>query len=614
MKLRPYQETALRAFERSREKACLIVAPTGAGKGTMATELLVRSHRARKRAVFIVHRREIAHDITERLAARGVQVAQTLRSDRMVRVISVQQALNAHVLPVDLLIVDEAHHYAADEWRQVIENIGCRRICGFTATPQRADGRPLGDMFGKIIDTISYSQLTAMGLLVPARVLRPAQNLNNDLAQDPVDVYLRHAKGQQALIFVRRVDDANLVRDRLRQAGITAESVHAKTDKAKRDETMRRLEAGEIRAVTNVGTLTEGVDVPHVSVCILARPCAHASTYVQIVGRVLRAAPGKKLATVIDLVGASHRHGLPGANLDYNLEGDGLHVKQERQREDSRSGPSGPHREQEVLDLDLEVVHTYAISRPKEPPAPVVPKTKYKPEPAPKPAKPLRCLQLKPGGWWYYRRYTKDSGNSVTIALHTQDQAEAEHLRDLAEAGDLDAFEAGRNANRVKYGKKKYNPKSRPTPVARSDGFLFQDRGFWVLMWREHGVKRRLGLSTKDEAEAKETHRIFLEEGEEAARRDVLQRKRQGASIWQNRESQWWYLSAWNPDKTQKIKYALKTTDQAAAERMKALFVAGDLKAFEQAILFGADRYQADAYRRRKKGLARGRAARRAAE
>ena len=155
----------------------------------------------------------------------------------------------------------------------------------------------------------------------------------------------------------------------------------------------------------------------------------------------------------------------------------------------------------------------------------------------------------------------------------------------------------------------RYRPNSRPAPAARTEGFIFQDKGFWFLMWREHGQKRRLGLCTKDEAEARETHRIFLAQGEEAARADVLARKRSAASIWRNRQSRWWYLTAWNDAKTDKVKYALGTKDEEKAKRMLELFKAGKRKEFERMCPEGLDAMHKDADRRRAESVMRAQAA-----
>ncbi len=68
-------------------------------------------------------------------------------------------------------------------------------------------------------------------------------------------------------------------------------------------------------------TLTEGFDHPPTEVCLLARGCSHVGTYLQMVGRVLRPAPGKTDAIVIDLSGISWIHGTPTEDRQYSLDG-----------------------------------------------------------------------------------------------------------------------------------------------------------------------------------------------------------------------------------------------------------------------------------------------------
>ncbi len=76
----------------------------------------------------------------------------------------------------------------------------------------------------------------------------------------------------------------------------------------------------------NVGTLTEGIDVVTAACCILAKRVGHAGALLQMVGRVLRAAPGKGFATLIDLCGSVHKHGLPEADREYSLDGKAIRL------------------------------------------------------------------------------------------------------------------------------------------------------------------------------------------------------------------------------------------------------------------------------------------------
>jgi superfamily II DNA or RNA helicase len=228
MELRDYQAEALHKVERREAHSVLVVAPTGAGKGTMAAELLTWAASRKRRAVFCVHRRELAADMRKRLEARGIRVADDSPARAWVHVLTVQTLLRSGrptKNEIDIFVVDEAHHYAADEWNKVIEVVSPRKIIGFTATPQRPDGRSMGDMFSELVDAVSYSELLSRGFVVPCRVLRPHAHLVHELAQHPADAYMRYGRGEQALMFVARVVDANAAVERLREYGVPAAAI-----------------------------------------------------------------------------------------------------------------------------------------------------------------------------------------------------------------------------------------------------------------------------------------------------------------------------------------------------------------------------------------------------
>jgi hypothetical protein len=100
--------------------------------------------------------------------------------------------------------------------------------------------------------------------------------------------------------------------------------VHGEQPADERADVLRRFRAGELDAVANVFVLSEGFDDPAVSVCILARKPAHAGTFLQMVGRVLRPAPGKTHATLVDLCGSVFGHGPPDLEREYSLDGEAI--------------------------------------------------------------------------------------------------------------------------------------------------------------------------------------------------------------------------------------------------------------------------------------------------
>ena len=78
----------------------------------------------------------------------------------------------------------------------------------------------------------------------------------------------------------------------------------------------------ETKVICNCMVLTEGWDLPENSCCVLTRPTKKMGLYRQMVGRVLRPAPGKTSAIVLDHSGAIYRHGFVEDRVEWTLEPD----------------------------------------------------------------------------------------------------------------------------------------------------------------------------------------------------------------------------------------------------------------------------------------------------
>jgi len=150
------------------------------------------------------------------------------------------------------------------------------------------------------------------------------------LAQDIVGSYQKFGDNQQGFVFCSTIEQCYELQSSFDEADIRAEVIEGNTDKDDRDRYLQEFRRGDVQLLINIHCLTEGLDVPEAAVCLLARNVTHVSTFLQMVGRVLRAAPGKKNAILIDLPGVTHTHGFPTEDRRYSLDGKGIGAIKER--------------------------------------------------------------------------------------------------------------------------------------------------------------------------------------------------------------------------------------------------------------------------------------------
>jgi superfamily II DNA or RNA helicase len=214
---------------------------------------------------------------------------------------------------------------------------------GLTATPCRGDGRGLGNVFDALVECPPVAELIDLGFLVGTNVYAPsrpdltgvatargdyvekqlAERMDRaELVGDIVTHWHRLAERRRTVVFATGVAHSVHLRDEFRRSGVWAEHIDGGTPTDERDAILARLASGEVEVVTNCMVLTEGWDSPAVSCCVLARPTKHMGLYRQMVGRVLRPAPGKVDALVLDHAGAIFRHGFAEDPVLWTLDED----------------------------------------------------------------------------------------------------------------------------------------------------------------------------------------------------------------------------------------------------------------------------------------------------
>jgi superfamily II DNA or RNA helicase len=358
--LRDYQTTAVDHVELCIERGLrkiLLVAPTGSGKTVIAGEI-IRRHRAKlKSALFIAHRREIVAQTSDKLndidVAHGIIMAGTQPRDLEFVQVAAIQTLHARAIrsermplpPADLIIIDEAHHCPAATYRAVIDAYPNTPIIGLTATPCRGDGRGLGAIFETLVQCPQVQPLIDRGHLVKPKYFAPidvqpnlrgigtvagdynqgqlAARMNQDaLVGDIITHWHKFGEGRPTVVFTVDVAHSVHIAREFVAAGVRAEHIDGSTPKEERDATLRRLKSGETTVVCNCMVLTEGFDCPKASCCVLARPTKSMGLFRQMIGRILRPAPGKTNAIVIDHSGAVRRHGFVEDAVEWTLDED----------------------------------------------------------------------------------------------------------------------------------------------------------------------------------------------------------------------------------------------------------------------------------------------------
>lgn len=318
-------------------RVCLVL-PTGGGKTRCGVELAHQippeRHPGRApRVLWLAHRSELLDQAASKLREAGADVA--FISPRhppdpwaSFQVASLDTLVSrAQRPPADLVVLDECHHGVADTYADVLASYPDALHLGLTATPQRRDGRALGERYDHLVVGAQYSELLKSGDLVRCRVRRAPEYLGSDLARSPLSEWqeygrdAEHPWGRLTFAFAPTVEQAHQWARDFCDAGIPSACVEGNTSADERASLLDRFRAGELRVLWNVYVLTEGVDIPAAECCLLARGVGHAGPFLQIAGRVLRPAPGKLDALMLDMAGATWLHGLPTCDRQYALTG-----------------------------------------------------------------------------------------------------------------------------------------------------------------------------------------------------------------------------------------------------------------------------------------------------
>ena len=270
---------------------------------------------------------------------------------------------------------DEAHHAAAASYRKIFEAYPDSYRLGVSATPgDRLDGKGFEDLFDVLVCGPSVGDLIQQGYLSQFKLYADPQpmqtsgarstggdfntgdiaNLNNvvELAGNLVSSYRQHCDGKRCIVFAVNVEHSREIAARYQAAGIPAAHLDGTTPADERRATLARFAAGEIKVLSNCLLFTEGFDLPELDVVQIARPTKSLALWLQMVGRVLRPAPGKDYAIILDHTRNWQIHGLPSRPRVWTLEGVKTDERQQQIRQEVQPDGSVEEFAVEIVELD----------------------------------------------------------------------------------------------------------------------------------------------------------------------------------------------------------------------------------------------------------------------
>lgn len=337
-------------------QSVLAFSPTGSGKTVLASALIRILMDAGKRVIFSVHRADLLKqtagtfedfDIPYSYIAAGYR-HNIYRKVNIASIPTLQNRLGKY--PADYMFVDEAHLSASSGWARTIDfyRAAGTKIIGLTGSPERLDGKPLGDVWDTMVLGPSTRWLIENGFLSEYRAYAPAgvdltgvRSRGGDYVASDLDEVMagkavmagavrhwrKYAAGKRTIAFAPSIARSEQLAAEFRANGIMAVHVDGNTAQEDRAKAFEAFADRKIDVLTNCLLWTEGFDLaaqvgrPCTVECVLDySPTQSLARHLQKHGRGLRKDGGDP-HILLDLVGGFARLGLPDDEREWSLEG-----------------------------------------------------------------------------------------------------------------------------------------------------------------------------------------------------------------------------------------------------------------------------------------------------
>ncbi|WP_232362485.1 DEAD/DEAH box helicase [Desulfogranum mediterraneum] len=325
--LRPYQQDAVEAVDH--HSFGVLEAGTGSGKTVMALALMARR---RQPTLVLVHSKELLFQWQERIqqflgitpgqAGDGVLAPQPIT-------VGIVNTVRKHLESLGplfgQLIVDECHRVPASLFTEVVAAFDGVYMLGLSATAFRREDsmtRLIYIYMGDRVHRVDPSELAASGAVTLPELVQHQtgfsyrfrgeygpmlkalvndQARNTQIVEDVAELLSRGHSGT-VLLVSDRVAHCELLAEQLGARGIRVALLTGQLAKEQRSQVVDDLLHGRLEVlIATLQLIGEGFDCQGLTTLVLATPIKFEGRLLQVVGRIMRPAPGKK-ALVIDYV------------------------------------------------------------------------------------------------------------------------------------------------------------------------------------------------------------------------------------------------------------------------------------------------------------------------
>lgn len=341
---------------RSGHKSILGVASPAFGK-TVVAGYITQQALARGNSVwFLVHRKNLLRQTSKSFWQSQIEHGQITSGKRrssmpvQVGTIGTVYSRRDTLKPPSILFVDEAHLAKGNMFSTIID--WCRDngaiVIGLTGTPERLDGKPLGDCFDTMVEAISTAELIETGRLskyefystpvMPdySQIKKRGKDYDTEqqaaamskpvIVGDAISHWRKAANGMRTVCYCCNIKHSQATAAAFNAAGIPAVHLDGNSTEAEIKDACEGLADRRYLILCNCELIIEGFDLSAqvgrdvtLECCILLRRTLSLSRYLQMVFRALRKKPTP--AVILDHAGNYTIHGLPDDAREWSLAG-----------------------------------------------------------------------------------------------------------------------------------------------------------------------------------------------------------------------------------------------------------------------------------------------------